>query len=338
MTDWPSVSVVIPARNAEGTIAETLRAVLGQDYDGHLEVVVADGSDDCRMSRALLRCFPSVRVVPNPARETAAGLNAAIGAARGDVIVRCDAHAVLPSEYVREVVLALERTGAACVGGMQVPVGGTRFGRAVAMSMSSPLGSGDSRYKIGGREGASETVYLGAWRRDTLLQVGGFDETLVRNQDYDLSWRLRQRGDLVWLLPGLRVKYRPRDNVLSLGRQYFDYGWWKAVALGKHPRSLRTRQLAPVTLLTGISASAVFLLLGHVAAGLVLPSVYLAALLTGALVMGCRRREPAAALLPLALSVMHLSWGLGFVLSAGRRGLSAVTTFGVGPGWVRRRR
>ena len=315
MDRWPAVSVVIPARNAAATIGATLDAALAQDYPGPLEVVVGDGSDDDATARVIAARYPAVRRVPNPAGITSAGLNAAIAAARGQVIVRCDAHAVLPPGYVTRAVATLRRTGAANVGGRQVPVGRTRFQRAVARAMTSPLGSGDSRYKVGGPAGSVDTVYLGVFRRDALDRVGGFDETIVHNQDYELNWRLRRAGGTVWFDPALAVRYLPRATLWALARQYFNYGRWKNVVLRRHPRSLRLRQLAPPALVLGLALSAGCAALGWLGAAAPVPLAWLGALLAGSVALGIRRRDPAAALLlPAAWATMHLSWGIGFFI------------------------
>ena len=316
---YPSVSVIIPARDAAGAIGAALDSVLTQEYPGEVEVVVADGSATPDMAEAIRRDWPSVRVTPNPERVTPAGLNHAIRASRGEIVVRCDAHATLAPGYLRRAVETLRRTGAAHVGGRQRPTGVTPFERAVAHALLTPLGSGNAAYRAGGDEGPVDTVYLGAWRRETLEDAGGFDAALLRNQDYELNWRLRQRGGTVWFDPELSAGYRPRGGLRDLARQYFQYGRWKAAVLLRHPASLRPRQLAAPLLLLALAAS--------VAAGLALfPPVAgarpLAYLLTRAGVagpVGLRRRDGAAMLMPLALATMHLCWGAGFLWPARRR-------------------
>ena len=316
--EWPSVSVVIPARNAEKTIADTLRGVLAQDYPGQLEVIVGDGSADDTTSRLISEGFPSVSVVPNPDGITSCGLNRAIEASNGDVIVRCDAHAVLPPTYVRRAVETMRRTGAAVVGGLQVPETKSLFGRAVGMAMTTPLGAGDSRYKIGGREGPTDMVYLGVFRASAVADVGGFDESIVHNQDYELNWRLRDRGETVWLDPQLRVSYLPRQGLKELARQYFNYGRWKSVVLRRHPRSVRWRQLAPPLLLCTLASSAFAAALGFWEVAAAVPAAYFAALLLGSAFLGARRRDRAALLLPVTLATMHLCWAAGFLLPRAR--------------------
>lgn len=219
----PAVSVIIPARNAA--------------------VTVADVSDGPATAETVRRVVPTAHVVPNPDQHTAAGLNAARRATKAPIVVRVDAHVRLPPGYLRRTTATLARTGAANVGGRQQPVGSSFFTRAVAVAQMTLLGTGNARYRQGGVEGPTDTVYLGAFRRDAVEAVGGFDDALRCNRDYDLNWRLRQRGETIWFDPALVVVYRPRQDLRKLARQYFNYGRWKRVVLRRHPRSLRLRQI-----------------------------------------------------------------------------------------------
>ena len=309
----PSVSVLIPARNAEATIGAALDSVLSQDYKGSVEVIVADGSDTPATSDLVRRRYPTVTLVPNPEQTAGFGLRAAQRASTGEVIVRCDAHSVLLPGYLRRAVSTLRRTGAANVGGRQQPVGTTFFGRAVAMAMTTPLGAGGARYRLGGPEGPVDTVFLGAFRRDALEAAGGVDPAFVRNQDYELNWRLRARGETVWFDPGLVVIYRPRSTLRALAWQYFNYGRWKRVVARRHPASLLPRHLASPLLLLGLAASPVLAAVGNASwAAAAVPLAYVLTLALGSLAVGIRHRSHAALLLPLALATMHLSWGIGF--------------------------
>ena len=324
--------MVIPAHNAAATLRHAVRSALSQSYPGAIEVIVAETSPESGRGE-LEREFPQVRVVANPAGHTPAGLNRALHAATHDIVARCDAHATLPPDYIATAVETLLRTGAANVGGSQKPVGATAFEEAVAIATTSALGAGDARYRLGGEEGPTDTVYLGVFRRDSLRAVGGFDDRLRRNQDYELNWRLRERGELVWYTPKLSANYRPRGRLGALARQYFEYGFWKRVVLGLHPRSLRLRQLAAPLLLLGLGAAALAALAGLLAqaptakvwlltAAATPPLGYAALLLAGSVVLGARRRSWRAARLPVVLATIHLSWGAGFLVSCCRRGLA----------------
>ena len=331
----PPVSVIVPARDAEATLPRALESVLAQDYAGGFEVIVADGSQGAGTGALVRRRFPGVRLVPNPGREIACGLNVALRAARHPVIARCDARAVLPQGYLTRAVATLLRTGAANVGGRVNPVGFSFFERAVALATSTPLGAGGARYRIGGAEGPVDTVFPGVFRREAVDAAGGFDESLLRNEDYELNWRLRARGATVWFDPALVVDYRPRGSLRALARQYFDYGRWKRVVLGRHPRSLKLRQAAAPLLLAALAASAALAVAGGVVAagglaggaapgtGTLLmgaaalcPAGY-GLLLTGAsAAIGLRRRCAEAVLLPVVAATIHLAWGAGFFAGA----------------------
>ncbi len=308
------VSVIIPTRNDEEALSTALDSVLAQKYSGPIEVIIADGSDTPATEEMLQKRYPAVRVVPNREQSISAGLNLALQEAAGDVIVRCDTRAVLPPDYVKRAVATLARTGAANVGGRQKAAGSTVFERAVAMATTTFLGVGDARHRLGGPEGPIDTVYLGAWYRKTLEAAGGFDSALIRNEDFELNWRLRRRGETVWFDPQLEAVYRPRDNLRALVRQYFDYGRWKSVVLMTYPASLRARQLAAPLLVLGLAASIALGLAGMIWAALAIPLVYLLTITLGAAVIGIRRRDPAAILIPLVLATIHLSWGIGFFL------------------------
>ncbi len=317
----PAVSCVIPVRNERHAIADAVRSCLYQRYDGAIEVVVADGmsSDGTReVIEELAAVDPRVRMVDNQARVTPAALNAAISASSGEVVVRCDAHAVLPPGYVATAVATLERTGAVNVGGIQHAVGDDVTSRAIAMAMTSPLGVGDARFRYGGDAGPVDTVYLGVFRRDAIDAVGGFDETLVRNQDYELNYRLRQSGGIVWFDPDLVVDYRPRASLGSLWRQYFEYGTGKRVDAPAPP---------PVTAVAATRPAAAGGGPRRVGGG-------------------CRRRSGvgrrrgagrlrarprrwgvvelargggvAALLMPAAVATMHVAWGCGFLVETAR--------------------
>lgn len=312
-----TVSVIVPARDAAAHIDRAVRSALQQW--GVVEVVVAAADPSTREAAEAVE-DDRVVVVDNPDGTTPTALNRALEKTVGSIIVRCDAHAVLPPGFVHRAVETLERTGAVNVGGRQIPRGESPFERAVAHGMVSPIGAGNARYRIGGQEGPVDTVYLGAFRREALVAVGAFDESLERNQDYELNWRLRQGGGLVWFDPELGVEYRPRNSPGRLWRQYFAYGYWKRVVLRRHPGSLRWRQLAPPALVVALASSAAMAPLAWRPAALV-PGVYLVTTVGAGLVDLLRRRDGAALLEPLALWTMHLAWGAGFIAGqlSGRR-------------------
>jgi succinoglycan biosynthesis protein ExoA len=315
-TTWPSVSVVMPVRDEAEHLEAAVTAVLGQEYPGRVEVCLAvapsrDGT--ARIARGLAAHHAAVGVVDNPAGTTPSGLNAAIGATSGAVIVRVDGHAELPPGYIHRAVETMRRTGAVNVGGIQQAEGRTEFERAVAAAMTSRFGTGDATFHYGGEEGPTDTVYLGVFDRAALEKVGGFDETLARNQDYELNIRLRQAGGTVWFDPALRARYRPRGSLRDLARQYLEYGRWKREVVRRHPGSLRWRQAAPPLLVAAVAASLVAAVVRRGA--LTVPAAYAALVVAAAAVTGRTPREFVR--LTLIFPTMHLSWGVGFL--GGRR-------------------
>ncbi|MGI9608756.1 MAG: glycosyltransferase [Acidimicrobiia bacterium] len=300
----PSVSVVIPALRGGDALIHAVESVERQTFGEISEIVIASPND-----------MPSeledrVTWIDNPTGTTPEGLNRGIAASTGEVIVRCDAHAILPPSYVASAVNTLVSTGAANVGGMQVPVGTGFWSSAIAAAMSSPLGAGDARYRVGGTPGPAETVYLGTFNRQDLDEVGGFDPEFVRNQDFELNHRLIQAGKTVWFDPELQVTYRPRNSLRALARQYFDFGRGKRRFARVHPGQLLVRQMAPTALVIALASS---VLLGLVWRPMwLVPAGYVIGLVAGGLAT-IPKAGLAAAGVPLALATMHISWGLGFI-------------------------
>jgi succinoglycan biosynthesis protein ExoA len=312
----PAISIVVPVRNEATAIQQALDSCLAQDYAGDIEIVVADAlSDDG--TRLVLSSYADdhgVKSVDNINRTTPSGLNLAIDASGGKVIVRCDAHSVLPDNYVTQAVEILQRTGAVNVGGIQRAVGSKPMQRAIAAAMSNPFGVGDARFHMGGSPGPVDTVYLGVFLRTALDAVGGFDETLMRNQDYELNYRLRENGGEVYFDPSLEVIYRPRRSLGTLGKQYFGYGRWKKIVARRHPRSVRWRQLVAPFFVLGLGLSVVVYVFGYRVIALIIPGTYLLVNLTASAVELVRRRDAAMLLLPGAFFTMHLTWGVGFLM------------------------
>lgn len=318
----PPVSVIMAVRNEAAHIAETLDSVFAQDYPGALEVTVADGGSEDGTRRLLenrAEGEPRLRVLDNPDRSAAAGLNRALAAARGEVVVRCDGHCLLPPDYVSRAVEILEETGAANVGGRQEARGDSPLTGATAIALASPFGMGPSRFRHGKRPGPADTVYLGVFRRSALERAGGFDPELARNQDYELNIRLRQAGETVWFDPRLRVVYRPRRTLRALWKQFFDYGRGKRAVIRRHPRSLAVRQLAPPLLIAGLLASSLWAALGGGWRAGALPGLYIAFLVATTAMETVRRRTWHGLLLPAVLATMHLAWGTGFLFGPAKR-------------------
>jgi len=329
--EYPPVSVVMPVRNEERHLAEAVRHVLGQDYPGPLQVVLAVGPSADRtepVARDLAAADPRVTVVANPTGRIPAALNAALCAARHQIIARVDGHALLPPGYLRTAVATLAETGAADVGGVMAAAGVTPFQRAVAWGMTSKAGVGSAAFHTGGGAGPTLSVYLGVYRREAIEQAGGWDEEMLRAEDWELNYRIRARGGVIWFIPGLHVTYRPRGSVRALGAQYFHYGRWRRVIVREHPETASFRYLAPpgaaalvtIGLLAGLAglaglAAGAPIAITALTAGLVIPLVYLAGVTAVSMALSRGLTAGVRARLPLVLGTMHLGWGAGFLTS-----------------------
>jgi succinoglycan biosynthesis protein ExoA len=254
----PAVSVVMPVLNEERHLAESVACVLDQEYPGGFELVLAIGPSRDRteaIAKELAAADSRITVVANPSGQIATAMNAAVRTARHEIITRIDAHSMLPDGYLRTAVRTLMETGAADVGGWMAAEGITPFQRAVAWAMTSPFGMGAAANHTGGEAGPADTVYLGVYRRSEIERVGGYDETMLIAEDWELNYRIRAAGGLIWFTPDLKVTYRPRATLRELARQQFRYGRWRRVVARTGPRGggahrdtgrgTRTRSLPP---------------------------------------------------------------------------------------------
>jgi glycosyltransferase involved in cell wall biosynthesis len=301
--------------NEQAHLEDSIRAILSQNYLGKFEVILALGpSRDFtnEIARSLAAEDARVILVENPSGRTAAGLNIALNASTQDVVVRVDAHAEIPDNYLQVVVEILKESGAVNVGGVMGAQGVTFFETAVAAAMCSPFGVGGSRFHTGGKAGFVDTVYLGAFIRQAVVDAGGFDERFIRAQDWELNYRLRQNGGAIYFDPRLQVTYRPRSNYRALAKQYFEYGRWRRVIARKYPETINYRYLAPPLALIGS-------VLSLIAGSIFDPSLYLPVAtyitfiaLTPLFISKNLSHYP---LLVFILPTMHFSWGLGFLTS-----------------------
>lgn len=323
----PEASIIIPCLNEEATIGKLLDAIQGQSFSGTTEVVIADGmsTDATRaeIEKALVR-HPdlSLTVIDNPGGSIPLGLNQAIGRSRGRYIVRLDAHCIPDSEYVERCIAALRSGVAECVGGVWEcePADPHRaVSRAIARAVAHPIGVGDAKYRFSDRAAYVDTVPFGAFERDLLEELSGYDERLLANQDYELNARIRKNGGRVRLDPAIRSTYFPRASLSGLARQYFRYGQWKVrmLRLG-HRDTLRWRQMGPPLLVASLIALAVASPFSRLArrAFVAGAASYAAVVSTASLSSESPELDRSTrALVPVAIAVMHISWGAGFLAS-----------------------
>ncbi len=311
----------MPVRDEAAHLRDSVRAILASGYRGEVEVViaVAPSTDATAQVATALADDPRITVVDNPSGRTPDGLNAAIAAARHDVIVRMDGHAHMPRGYIDLAVDALRTTRAANVGGRMVPQGEGAFQRAVAVAMSSVWGLGGAGHRQGGTSGRADSVYLGSFRRAALDDVGGYDSHYVRAQDWELNYRLRDAGYTVWFVPQMQVPYFPRASWRDLARQFWRTGQWRREVVRRHPQTRSARYLAAPAVVVAVGGGLVVGLVGWAASlaaltwFLALPLAYLVGVLGASALLAPRAGTDAALRMPLVLATMHLAWGGGFL-------------------------
>jgi glycosyltransferase involved in cell wall biosynthesis len=322
----PLVSVIVPCYNEESTIGLLLDALYGQTFpQEEMEVVIADGlSTDrtCDIIETYKRSKPeiNIRVVDNKQRTIPAGINTAIRAASGEFIVRLDAHSVPDQDYVSLCAKALRDDKGENVGGVWEirPGGASKWAQSIAVAASHPLGVGDARYRWTDQSGYVDTVPFGAFKKDLIDRIGGFDENLLTNEDYEFNARILLAGGKIWLDPKIRSVYFARSSLAALGRQYWRYGYWKARMLQRYPKTLRWRQaLPPLFVLSLIILSLLALFFPIVRWFLVFQVVlYNVILFSTGLYLGLKNHKIWYILgVPAAIAVMHLAWGSGFLWS-----------------------
>lgn len=339
INNFPFVSVIIPIRNESAYIEHGLYTILSQDYPAdRMEILIADGisTDNTRDKiRRLVASMPSnrfnVTILDNPGKIVPTGINIALRQAKGEIIVRVDGHTIIAPDYVRQCVDALQRSGADNVGGRMNAIGSTVFGKAVALATSTPFGVGGGRFHYSEKEEWVDTVYMGAWPRQVFEKIGLFDEELVRDQDDEFNYRLREQGGQILLSPAIRSEYTVRSTPRALWRQYYQYGFWKIRVLQKHPRQMSLRQFVPPAFVLSLFLSFFLLFISFPSFILhpfdtlrTTPSAFILALYLPANLFASIwtiiKKMPSAssfsilASLPLVFAILHISYGLGFLV------------------------
>jgi succinoglycan biosynthesis protein ExoA len=322
-------SVLMPVLNEEADIAASMSAMLAQRFGGELEFLVVDGGSSDRTREivaALAAHDPRIRLLDNPRRTTASGLNVALSHARGRWVARMDAHTEYPTRYIALGVQRLERGGTRWVSGPPIPVGRGAVSRAVVLALRTPLGRG------GSRKWATETgddheypldagVFAGVWERSTVLEYGGWDEHWLRNQDSEMAGRFQARGERLICLAGMAANYLPRDSLGSLWRQYLQYGHYREMTAIRHPATMRLSHLMPPALVATVAAAALAPLAPARKLARSSLALYATILATGGLHSAASaERRGDAALVPVVLGVMHLAHGTGAWIGAARNG------------------
>ncbi len=322
----PLVSIIVPCYNEAATIGLLLEALHQQSYPlAALEVIIADGLSTDRTREeiaAFHRQYPDldVRIIDNPKHITPAGLNVALAAVNGSVVMRMDGHAVPRTDYVSRCVADLEEGLGDNVGGVwEIRPGGPGWiALSIAVAAAHPLGVGDARYRYASKAGEADTVPFGAFRRTLVEKIGPFDETLLANEDYEFNVRVRQSGGKIWLDPSIRCVYFARAGLAALARQFWRYGYWKQRMLHRYPGTIRWRQALPPLFVFSLIAWLILAPWWLVAQlGLAIEIlVYSLILFLAGVQLAVQQKLPSLAVgAPLAIATMHIAWGSGFLWS-----------------------
>jgi glycosyltransferase involved in cell wall biosynthesis len=329
------ITIILPIRNEAAYIERCLGAILTQDYPGQMEVLIVDGisTDDTRAiirrvdaQHATLRQTQDklfrVQILDNPGKIVPIGMNIAFCQAKGDIIVRVDGHCIIAPDYVRKCVKHIQADGMDGVGGPMETIGETALAQLIAIGMSSPFGVGNSAFRtLSGKSMLADTVPFPAYTRAMIERAGLYDEELVRNQDDEYNYRIRELGGKILLAADVQSTYFSRASLQGLWKQYYQYGFWKVRVLQKHPRQMSIRQFVPplfvlaLILSVVLSFSSVFRPLS-----LVVPILYLFANLAASILTAFRTNKSNQSpitnyylLLPFTFAILHISYGLGFL-------------------------
>ncbi len=321
MSDQPFVSILIPVRNEMHYMDRCLRSVLGQDYPSErIEVLVADGmSDDGTFELLQEWALQSANryVFINPGKIVPTGMNILIPKARGNILIRVDGHCVISSDYVTNCVHHIQEHGVDGVGGPMHTIGEDLISQVTALAMSSKFGVGNSSFRTEtGQTKLADTVPFPAYTREIIQKVGLYDEELVRNQDDEFNYRIREAGGKILLAEDVKSEYYSRGSFKKLWKQYFQYGFWKVRVLQKHPRQMSLRQFVPLVFVSTLILAVLLCFLvpwGWKALQALLTAYFLANLLASILTaLGHGLKK--LLLLPFAFAIIHLSYGMGFLM------------------------
>lgn len=327
----PSVSLIIPVRNEEEYIEQCLASVLHQDYPpDKLEIIVVDGlsgDDTCELARRMLESNDSFdwRILTNRDQVTPAGLNQGIRDSSGEMIMRLDGHSRIAPDYITSCVETLQRTGAWCVGGWASPSGTGFIGQAIALAHMTRFGLGAAKFRNPSAHGEADTLWPGFWPRWVFDRIGLFNERLSRNQDIELSSRIRQHGGRLYLSRSIRIWYRCRQDLRALAKQNFRNGMWNIIAYRQNPRSLALRHFVPLAFVVSLAAALGVALLVPAGKHLLfaLFAAYLAGLAGAIIPLARKHGWRYAPILPVIIGTAHLSYGLGSVWGIARATISS---------------
>lgn len=316
----PSITVVMPVLNEEAHLDASVQSVFAQSYPSEIELILALGpSHDAtnKIAKALAKKDARIKLLDNPRGLTTVGLNSAVKVAKHDYIVRIDAHSEPQQNYFQDGIRILLEQDADEVGGIMHAQGRSAFQKAVAYAYTSRWGIGAASYHVGGEAGEAESAYLGIFKKSALERVGGYDEAIIRGEDWDLAQRIKRTGGKVWFSPELRVTYWPRGRFGRLVKQFYSTGVWRGDLTRRDLASASKRYFVPPLAVLGIIAGFLLLVFGQALGtvhllGIVPAAAYLLGVTVVAVLAAGLSLKSRVALV-VALASMHMSWGWGFL-------------------------
>jgi len=316
--DHSLVTVIIPVRNEGRYIRECLDSIVGQDYPpDKLEILLVDGlSEDG--TREIIQQYQmrhkAIRLIDNVKKIVPVALNLGINQAKGEYIIRMDAHSKYPQDYISKCIEYAIKTGAENVGGVWETVGEGYVGEAIAGALSSKFGVGNAKYRTEHYEGFVDTVPFGCFHKDVFARVGMFNEKLVRNQDIEFNSRIRRAGGKIFLMPQIKSFYYCRGDLVDLWKQNFSNGYWNIKTIRENPHSLSMRHFIPLIFLVSLLTTWMLRPLW-----LIIMAAYLLVNIYFSLKISFEKGLRYIFSLPVVFACLHLSYGAGSLLALVRR-------------------
>ena len=317
------VSVIIPCRNEDDYIAQCLDSVLTQDYaQEKLDILVVDGMSEDKTREMVGQYqmrYPCVRLLDNPRKITPCALNLGVKSARGAIIVRMDAHAVYPNDYISKCVHYLKKYGADNVGGIWITLPGknTKMAKSIAWALASPFGVGNAYFRIGSKKPRYvDTVPFGCYKKEVFEKIGLFDEDLIRNQDGEFNLRLINSGGKILLAPEIVSYYYARDSFLKLGRMYFQYGYFKSLVVKKTGRIISWRQIIPALFICSLLVAGLISFFSKYAWLIfcLILELYLAATFAFSITISVKKKDLRfLPFLMVSFATMHFNYGFAYL-------------------------
>lgn len=315
-----AITIILPICNEKAYLPQGLKAIIQQDYPfDKLEVILTDGmsTDGTRtLISEYQKKYKNLFIIDNPQKIVPTGMNLALRQAKGEIIIRVDGHCIIAPDYVSKCVHYLSSGKYDGVGGPMHSIGETPLSETIAVGMSSPFGVGNSAFRTTtGKTMPVDSVPFPAYTRAIIEKVGFLDEELVRNQDDEYNYRIREAGGKILLAEDIHSTYFTRGSLKKLWKQYFQYGYWKVRVLQKHPRQMSLRQFVPPAFVGSLLLAALlsFLIPWGWVLLVAIVVLYLLANLTASIITSAKRSWKHLPLLPVVYAILHLSYGFGFL-------------------------